>query len=227
MTVPILALEDAYAHLPIRAGNTEYDDRLTLLILTASTQIEHAIDRELDRKERTQLFKVPTTSNQTFDFSNTSNETGLRTTVRSVRFTLNTIDVDPNSVTVYYDPSGAFAADTEIDSKHWSLNAEMGLLTVRYPMVESMDALKVVHTGGYAEGGDPLTLTDSVPADIKLAAVSQLVFLFTRSFVDNVGKADDTRQGSNGGQRFAVLGGLVPEASALVSRYRAFGVGIY
>ena len=224
MTVPILALEDAYAHVPIRAGNTEFDDRLSLLILTASTQIEHAIDRELDQKERTQFFHVPTTQNQTFDFSGTSNETGLRTTVRSVRFTLNTLAV--TSVQVFYDPSGVFAADSEIDSKYYSLNAEMGLLTVRYPMVESMDSLKVVHTGGFLATGDPLNLSENVPADIKLAAVSQMVFLFTRSFADNVGKSDDSRAGQSAG-RFSVLGGLVPEATALVSRYKAFGIGIY
>jgi hypothetical protein len=227
MTVPIVTVEEVRALLPIREGNVTFDPKINLLIATASGQIENAIRRELDRKARVEFFRTPDTGRSFYDFDNTTNASGLYSNPRRTRYALNTVNIDPESLVVHYDPARQFGEGTAVDPKLLTLNAKDGLLTLHLTMRDSMDGLRVMYTGGFAASGEPLTLSESVPADIKMACLSQVLHLFNRFTADNAGKESDSTQRRSGGGRFSVSGGLVPEAVALVSRYKAVGLGIY
>lgn len=224
MTVPLISLDDLKAHLPIRAGVTEFDTRLTLLILTATKQIETATDREFDRVARSQTFGTPSTITYGYDFAGTTNETGLLERARPARYTLQTINIDPATLSVYYDPSGVFPESSKLDPTQLSLDTTKGLLTVRASMHRTVDGLRVDYTGGFATGGDG-TLSDAIPIDLKMACVSQSLFLHTRMDAMNVGRESEKKEGE-GANRFNVRGGLTPEASSLLVRYRALRVSL-
>lgn len=224
MTAPLISLDDLKAHLPIRAGFTEYDARLSMLILTATKQIETATEREFERTARSQVFGTPSTITYGYDFAGTTNESGLLERARPARYTLQTINIDPNSLSVFYDPSGAFTADTQIDASNLSLDTTKGLLSVRAGMNRTVDGLRVDYTGGYVAGADG-TLSASIPIDLKMACVSQALFLHTRMDAMNVGRDSEKKEGE-GANRFNVRGGLTPEASSLLVRYRALRVSL-
>jgi hypothetical protein len=65
---PLITVEDAAALLPIRPGNTSQIRKLNLLISSASALIEQAISRELDKRERVEVFDAPNTYRAYYDF---------------------------------------------------------------------------------------------------------------------------------------------------------------
>lgn len=220
MTTPLVSLEDVKAHLPIRTGVTDYDARLSLLILTATSQIEDATEREFHEATRTQDFGTPQTASYDYDFGGTANESGLVQVARPANFTLKTVNIDPNTLSVYYDPSRAFGADTLVDPANYVLDAAKGFLSVRIPMTRTVAGLRVVHTGGYAAAGSPSSLSASIPVDLKMACIAQTLFLWARVDPMNIGRMAEKKEGE-GANSFTSRGGLTPEAAALLVRYRA------
>lgn len=217
MTTPLISLDDVKVHLPIRAGVTEFDSRLTQLILTASHQIETATEREFAEAARVEIRGTPNTISYGYDFAGTTNDSGLLQRSRPARYSLETVNIDVNTVEVYYDPSGVFGADTLVDSQYVHVDSAKGHITVRHPMARTIDGLKIAYTGGYAVADG--TLSDSIPGDLKMAAISQTLFLHTRLNAMNVGRMAEKKEGE-GANTFSVPGGLTPEAQALLVRYR-------
>ena len=231
MTAPIVTAEEVRGLLPIRAGNTSFDTKISLLISVASGAIENAINRELDKRIRVETFRTPDTTQVFYDFTNPTNERGLFAKPRRVRYNLKAFNIDLTAgFDVRYDPNRLYDDSTIVDPTNYSIAASDGYLTVYYSMGDYMDALKVTYTGGFAPDSEG-TLTASAPSDIKMACLAQVMHLFGKFTSDNIGKEADTTQGYArkvmGGNKFAVASGLVPEALSLVQRYRAIGIGVY
>lgn len=229
---PLVTIEEATALLPIRVGNTSQNVKLTMLIGTATTMIEQTISRELDKKARVELFRTPDTQRTYYDFVSTTNETGVYSNPRAVRYNLKAFNIDTGlPFDVRYDANRVFDDTTIIPATDYILHAADGLLVMRTNMVDALDSLQVTYTGGYTVDADG-TLSTSAPQDLKMACLAQVLHMFGKFTMDNVGKELDTTQMGGGGRatlapKFAVRSGLVPEALALVSRYKAVGVGLY
>ena len=220
MTTPLITIDDIKAHLPIRVGNTNYDDRLNLLIETATDQIQTATEREFESASRTEDFDTPITGNYVYDFYGTTNEHGLVQLARPAHYTLRALNIDANTLQVFYDPTREFPATSEVDAANLVLDAAKGFLSVRVPMVRTVGGLRVTYTGGYASGGDPVSLRDSIPADLKLACITQVLYMWSRLDPTNVGRMSEKKEGE-GANMFNTTGGLTPEAQALLVSYRA------
>jgi hypothetical protein len=227
MTVPIVTVEEVRALLPIRDGNTTFDTKINLLIATASGQVENTMQRELDRRQRVEHFRTPDTHRSFYDFHSTTNTSGFRDNPRRTRYSLMAFNIDPASVQVHYSAIRQFDDTALVDPRFYTVDARNGYLIMHYGMHDTLDGLQVTYTGGFEAAGDPPTLSAAIPADIKMACLSQVLHLFNRSTADNAGKDSDSTQGRTGGGRFSVKGGMVPEAVALISRYKAIGVGLY
>jgi hypothetical protein len=225
VSVPLVSLDDVKVHLPIRANVTEYDSRLSMLILTATRQIETAVEREFHAAAREEIFGTPDTVSYGYDFAGTTNESGILQRSRPARYALKTLNITPATLEVFYDASGEFAADTKVDAKNIVLDKEKGHLTVTFPMRRTVAGLKVVYTGGYESAGSPASLSASIPIDVKMACISQVLFLHTRMDAMNVGRTSEKKEGE-GANMFSVSGGLTPEASALLGRYRAMRMSL-
>jgi hypothetical protein len=227
MTTPLVSLDDVKGLLPIREGNSTFDNKIAMMIRIASGQIETAIERELTYMERIQFFRTPYTRTTSYDFLDTMNESGVTSRSRRVRYALKALPVDRAApFTVYYDPYRNFGPDTIVDPRFYTVDYDMGLFMIQLDMVDALDSLKVVYSAGFAPGvtGD---LSDAITDDFKMACISQAISLFQRATPDNVGKDTDSTQKNTGGGRFANKAGIVPEAIALISRYRALAVGLY
>jgi hypothetical protein len=232
MSAPIVTAEEVRAFLPIRPGNTSFDAKINLLINVASGQIENVINRELDRRERIQYFRTADTTRLMYDFGNSENDSGMYSSPRRVRYTLLAFNIDMTQpFKVHFDPYRQFGDDTLIPSDQYSVDTVNGFLSLQTSLYESMDGLRVTYTGGFATGSEG-DMSASIPSDIKMACLSQVLYLFNRSTADNAGKDSDTSQGRNryagvGGGKWSVVGGVVPEAASLIARYKSFGVGSY
>lgn len=224
ITTPLVSLADVMAHLPVRSGNASYDERIQLLIDTATQQIEAATRRSFTRQQHSEYFRTLSNSDSRYDLFGVDNEYGTYTYAREIRYVLRGIPISTaveTPFTVYYDPSRVFGADTAVDPASYSLRTESSQLFVRMPMAEGPDFLKVVYTAGYADDGETVPTLVGVPADLRLACIAQVTHLFTRMTTDNIGVDVADRSSKSAMEaRFMTRGGLTPEAAALVSRYR-------
>jgi hypothetical protein len=222
---PLITIEDAAALLPIRAGNTSQDAKLTMLINAASALIEQAISRELDKRQRVELFDSPNTYRSYYDFADVENQGGSYIDPRPVRYVLKAFNIDTNAtIEVRYDPTYAFDDSTVVPATNYTVDATNGLLQLRYAMFEAKGSVKVTYTGGYtvnAEGN----LSDSIPVEFKMACLAQVIHMFNKFTADNIGKNSDTTDSKQGNVPYATRMGLVPEALSLISRYKVVGVG--
>ena len=229
---PLITIEEATALLPIRTGNTSQNVKLNMLIGTATTMIEQAISRELDKMQRIEYFRTPDTQRSFYDFNGTQNEYGVYSSPRTVRYNLKAFNIDPAALfEVCYDPQRVYGTDTVLPATNYILHRADGLLSIRTAMVDELDSLRVTYTGGYALDSEG-TLSGSAPQDIKMACLAQVLHMFGKFTMDNIGKDLDTTQSGTGmrasvAPKFATKAGLVPEALALVTRYKAVGIGLY
>jgi len=221
---PLVSVSDVRPLLPIRAGMEDYDARIAGLILTATRDIERAIDRRLTRQVFTQTFPTYDAETVSYDFNVSNNESGLLSAARTVRYNLLGCDVLASpEVEVYYDRAEAFAAETVL---RFGIDyfirpaADQGYLELRYPTRESPGGLKVTYTAGYEVDTASDSLRLSAPDDLRTACQLQVLFLWNRTTSDNVGMDVDRAQGKNSAAKFRVRAGLTPEAAAMVAPYR-------
>lgn len=225
---PLVTIEDAAALLPIRPGNTSQDAKLTLLINTASALIEQTISRELDKKQRVEIFDAPNTYRAYYDFNNPENNAGSYVNPRQVRYMLKAFNIDTTATfEVRYDETREFTDDsTIIDPANYTIDAERGIVLLRYAMCEAPASVKITYTGGYAVNAEG-NLSDTIPTEIKMACLAQVMHMFGKFTAENIGKSADTTEGKTGGNAYASKMGLVPEALSLISKYKLVGIGVY
>lgn len=227
LTKPLVVLADVMSYLPVRSGNDAFDERISMLIDVATAQIETATSRLFTQQTHIEYFRTVDTASKRYDFGGSTNETGLYTHARSVRYVLKGIPISATAdFKVFYDTKREFAADTEVPAVNYILNRESGVLTLRTPMREGENFLKVSYTAGYATDPSNSFLVD-VPADLRLACVTQTIHLFGRLTPDNIGVDTDRGSKSVDTAKFTRLGGLTVEAASMVSRYRQPLVGLY
>lgn len=227
LTKPLVVISDVLGYLPVRSGNAAFDERISMLIDVATTQIETATNRSFTFQQHTEYFSTVDTASKRYDFSGSTNESGLYTYSRPIRYVLKGIPVSPSaSFTVYYDTRRVYSGDTIVPSTDYTLNKASGILTLRTPMREGENFLKVVYSAGYSLDPSNSFLVD-VPTDLKLACVTQVIHLFGRLTPDNIGVDSDRGSKSVDAAKFTRLGGLTIEAASMVHRYRQPILGRY
>lgn len=227
LTKPLVVISDVLGYLPVRSGNDAFDERISMLIDVATTQIETATNRYFTFQAHTEYFNTVDTASKRYDFGGSTNESGLYTHSRPIRYVLKGIPVSASAnFAVYYDTRRVFGAETEISTTDYILNRESGILTLRSPMREGENYLKVVYSAGYDVDPSNSFLVD-VPTDLKLACVTQVIHLFGRLTPDNIGVDSDRGTKSVDAAKFTRLGGLTIEAASMIHRYRQPLLGRY
>lgn len=222
ITKPLINLDAAREHLPMRAGVTKLDDRLAMLIDLATAQIEQLTGRKFTYQEHTQYLRTIETPIIGYDLWNTENTSGVIVSARGCQYPLLGMPVDlAEPFKVYYDLNEVYGEDTLVESGYYSLNADAGVLHTRLGTYDHPRGLKVNYTAGYAIGDDE-TLNDTAPIDLRLACVAQVIALWTRLSPDNIGMNSDRGQNNKNAtfRQFANRGGLTPEAAGMVAHYR-------
>jgi hypothetical protein len=234
-TLPLINVEDVRAYLPVRSGNDQFNERLQMLITVATQQIEALTRRAFTLQEHTQFFRTIDTARAFYDFGSPTNEDGIYRSARQCRYPLLAPIVDTGTDPVlYYDRAGRFTEDSLVDPALYQIDTDKGVLYTQIETRAAHKGLKLVYTGGFAsdEDEDWESLTTTIPADLKLACITQVLHLFTRTTVDNVGMDTDRAQGSKMGSasipagKLMVRNGLTPEAAAMCVNYRSLALGL-
>ena len=224
--IPLISLDDLKAQLPIREGNDEFDDRLTLIANTVSRQIQTFCRRAFAAQDYAEIHHVRVGAARHLELYGDPLE-AYSVRPDGVPFRLREAPLAPDAeVRVYYDRSRRFGPETVIDPARVVVLREQGalrdetLVYVSQALARSENSVRITYRAGYEADGEPATLSDSIPEDLKLAAVTQGVHLWQRLLPENVGQTQESSEKGKSNARYSVQGGLVPDVAVLVGPYR-------
>lgn len=226
MNVSLITLAEAKQFLPIREGNTGFDAKLLSMNLAATTLLGNWCRQSWVRAEHTDYFATRSTNRQLIDLHSDDNMSGVLDAPYESRYRLRHHPVDEDeTITVYYDPTRVFAADTVVPDTQWFFDPKTNQIILLRGVSQHPRALKVVYTAGFAvtEGDDDENdnLSASAPPDLKLACQTQVLFMFNKIESGSVG----TEAQADGGEVFADSSILCSEAKELAAPYRRWARG--
>lgn len=229
-TTPLVTLSRVKAFLSIRETDATHNDNLSLLMDAATLEIENQTNRTLSRAERTEVFSTRRTSYTTYDEFGGS-ESGLITKSSPQSFYLSGLNIDTLfGLDVRYDPRQKFDDATKlVQDSDYVMDWESSYLTILSGTFAHTRALRVGYLSGYFTTGIEEAEEIDAPADIQLAALYQIAFMFKRTRSDNVGMTGDagmmTDKSKVGGGRWNTQSGLCKEAQGLLAKYKLPAMG--
>jgi hypothetical protein len=208
----LITIDDVLAELPIREGNSEFDDKINRIINAVEGLIEKACRRSFTLGTYSEIFNVQAGARRHYDFFSDTNTDGTLLIPDGVPYVLTEAPlVDATTVAVYYDLTHRFTDDTALFSDDFVVLPEKECVYINRPLVKSRDSVKIVYQGGYAE----------VPDEIKLAATMQVLHLFQRSTAENVSTSSDKNSKTTRGfDQYTIKGGLLPEVVNMLVPFR-------
>lgn len=220
-SLPMVGLEAVKGLLPVRSGNSDFDERINLCIRAATGLIERALERKLTGGAYVDTFRSINSTSPTYDFLNPTNASGVGYDMRRQRLALTAAVADPAMpFEVRYDLTRRFGADSVVDPNSYVVEYAHGVVWLEVQTREGLNSVRIAYAGGFAPNAAGTQLDEaSLPADLHLACITQAVHLFTRSTPDNIGVEADRGQGKVAAGRFTSRGGLCPEAMALIVPY--------
>lgn len=241
-STPMIGISEVRTLLPIRAGNAEFDARITSLVILATKQIEQATKRFFTSQVHVQYFASRDTSRSSINLVGSDSvaqasitdfhSSGVINTVRPQTLTLQSFPIDiGQSFEVVYDPLQAFSGNgtfAVVPSTSYVIDADSGRLHLRWPMHPGRRRIRVTFTGGFLAADTPTTLSTDLAAqgfeDLRQACIVQTVFLFRKLDRENVGKKGDKQSGGTTVD-FWKIGGLAPEAASMLTAYKSLLTG--
>jgi hypothetical protein len=219
VTIALISPEYLKTFLPVRAGNSDFDDRIRSIITAVTAQIETACRRNFSRQVHTEYFSSSATSQLVYNVGG-DDDTGLVYQSQEQSILLSGTPLDSTyDIQVWYDPVRSFADSTLLDpTTDYFVDYAGNRILLNLVTQSRRMAFKVIYRAGYATNAEGDAL-DAVPEDLKLACVMQAIYMWNRAFPENTGMANE-RDGSVRGTYFAIKGGLLPDVVALLAPYR-------
>lgn len=237
---PLVTLTEVKDFFEVRPEIVKLDDRYTMLMKLATTQMEQATGRYFAKQEHIEYFtsrdnvRVDYNLGGAGDFNTDryTNDSGLRSIVNPQTIYLRGVAIDPNAeFKVWYDPSPS-GTDAHGDSELLTVDDDYGIdydndsVVLYIPTRYRLRALRVQYTAGYAENGG--TLSDAAPDHLKMACLIQTQFLNVKLRNDNIGiNAERTVSSKDRvlAAPFMVNAGLTPEVANIVASLKRVRTG--
>lgn len=210
ISYPFVTLSELKVFLDIPETITKLDTRLSLLLSTATSQIEEETGRTFTRQIITEFFTSRDNRITDYDFgsngiSYSSNmSSGLATRIKPQTFYLQGIGIDRGAdFRVWYDPyvggDTPYSDSTLLTpNQDYQIDFENDALILRIGTGYYQRALKVAYTAGYAfapadmsEPNDNISLSAAIPDTLRLAAMVQAQYLNVKLRADNVGMGSE------------------------------------
>ncbi len=218
MTIPFITLAEAKEALRTPTQNTN-DAKITALIVEASSVIEQYCRREFDKKERTEFFNTKNTMDVRADLYGQSS-TGYVGVGSYQTYSLRVQNIDEAApFSVYLDYSRVHGESTKLAASDYIIDHANGTLKLFGRTFEAMNAVKVVYTAGYAKSAAPETLSESLPATLKLACKVQLCFLWDRFQSQSFGVHQQIEEK---GRMYSNKGLIPPEVMEMCNPFRRY-----
>lgn len=234
--LPILTLAELKDFLGIRDNITTLDARLSLLIETATKQIEDATGRHYTYQGFTDYFT--SRDNTTLDYNlfsdpgySTIGESGLIQRRKPQILRLKGYGLDrAENISVWYDPYDHQFGDSRllVRDRDYRVDQDEDQIIVTAATVYAVDAIKVSYFAGIEPTGDPLTLSENANSMLKMAALVQSQFLNVKLRNDNVGMGTERTVSAKDrvtSTPFLAVSGLTPEAASLVREHKRIVTG--
>lgn len=215
----LISVQHLKQFLPVRDGNTNFDQKLLTLIESVSKQIEQACRRTFLKQEINELFHSLNCGSNVYDFGGSS-DTGITQRVTEQILLLKGINLDlAEDFILRYDTYRVFDTDTVLaQGSDFFIDEENCRVIVSYPTRACRMSFKATYTAGYEEDADEGGLI-GLPEDIRMACVLQCIYVWNKTIPENTSVANE-RDGSIRGTYFTIKGGLLPDAQALLAPYR-------
>jgi len=225
MPLPALvSLTELKTYIAINEQNTQYDEPLQQLARVATKALETYCRRTFSYQEYSQHFDTRETNRLDYDVTGDwSNASGLLESSAAQRFPLKGFNVDPEEdFAVYYSTSRIYDSTTLVPASDYYLNDAGSTLFLLRGTAKARRSVRVDYTAGYAL--DDNSVMQAVPDDLKLAAITQVMYFFNKMNENNIGVRGPKKHSPEYIQNENML---CPEAQALAIPYRRNLTGRY
>lgn len=250
-SVPLLTLSEVKAMIDMRDNITKEDTLLRLLIAAATDSIEAATGRLFSPLTHTEY--LTTRENRETDYNLRPNagdwhgginifSSGLQTIRKPTAYYLVGVNVDPDTMVVHYNPNAVDDADYNddalLDESHYELDGDK--LTILTGTRYAPRGLRIQYSAGFEAAPEdpqqaesetnPLCLSASIPQALKMAAITQVMFLRTKLRTSNIGLgverlAVEGKRSTMQAAEFLSVTGLTPEVWPYLARYKRTRTG--
>lgn len=234
MNESLVSVPELKVYIQVEEGNTEFDAQLLGMAKTATKLLETWCRREFAKKEYTEIFTTRQSGGFVYNlWGGAFDDDGLIEQPGVQRFNLKGPPIDTDeAITIAYSPSRMYDTGQIVTSSQYFLDADKGTLLLFLSTAAVSKALKITYTGGYdteedtlGSGGDTVTydLISGAPDDLKMAAITQTMFLFNKIRESSIGVVGSSGRNSPVYSQNELL--LCPEAIALATPYRKVLLG--
>lgn len=220
---------------------TANDARFNHCIRAATQTIEKLLGRSLTKASYTEILDVKRNNYNTGYDIYGSSSSGYLSQEKLITIPLKAYPIDVETVTVNYDPTRVFDVSTQLDSSGFSVDPELGVLTVHYLIGACPRALKVSYTAGYeatvdtddgvefdADASPPqeMALSNNLPDDLIQAALIQAFHTFDKLNVSNINVKYSRGEGSTNTTAYVNIAGIAAETMAICVQRRRPRIGV-
>ena len=220
----LVSLDELKAYISINENNSTYDAPLQQLARVATKALEAYCRRSFLYQAYTEHFDTRDTARAEYDVGGDwSNDTGIIESAAAQRFPLKGLNVDfEEDITVHYSAARVYDASTLVDNDLYYFNDAGNTLYLLKATAKARRSVRIAYSAGYAANAKGV-LTEA-PDDLKLAAITQVMFLFNKMNEANIGVKGSKKHSPEYIQNANML---CPEAQALVLPYRRNLMGRY
>lgn len=222
----LVTLTELKRYIAINDDNSSFDASLKQLARVATKSLETYCRVNFSRAEYTEYFNTRNSTQYAYDLtSDYTNLEGILEANQVQRFPLKGVPVDTEEdITVWYDTSRQFADSlAALAATEFYINAAGTSLYLLKGTANAARSLKVTYTGGYTtavQAGE--TILTGAPENLKLACITQVIYLFNKMQEGNVGVRGSKKHSPEYIQNEQML---CPEAQALAIDFRRSLVG--
>ena len=229
MLPSLVTLEEIKMYINVRDADDGFDAQLLNLAKNATKLLENYCRRSFEKKVYTEHFNTRDTRGVVYDLAGgTYNDSGLIDKPGVQRFSLTGYPIDADApISANFDAQRACQSGTALAAEQFFIDPKNSVFFLQKGVPAVLRGLQVSYTAGYeaaeeqteATAGDPIDYTVLVdaPEDLKMACVTQVVFMFNKYREGNIGIIGADRH-SPEYERSADM--LCTEARAYAAPYR-------
>lgn len=226
MLASLVKLSEIKQYIEVNEENTSFDESLKQLARVATKQLENFCRRTFSAQEYTETFNTRYAGTFAYDLTGDySNMEGVLVQYKAQRFPLKGFPINTEEdFEVSYDISRAFGDSIEpLVETDYFINQAGNALYLLKGTAEAYASLRVVYTGGYTTElvGTELVITGA-PENLKLACVTQVMFLFNKYREQNIGVRGQKKHSPEYVMNEQML---CPEAQSMAFEFRRQMVG--
>ncbi len=240
MSNSLVSVDELKVFIGVAEGVADFDAQLLSLAKSSTALLSTFCRRDFTYAAITEIFSTRDTFVLDYDLGggiySQGNQSGLLIEPAAQRFVLKAFPLDTEAdIVVNYDPKHIFGSETVVDSDDYFIDAVGNALYLKKPTGKTVRGLMITASGGYHVGTDApvgpspgpaspgdLEILQGVPDDLKMACITQTMYMFNKYREGNVGIVGADKHSPNYEKNSNLL---CTEAMGLAAPYKRVLVG--